>query len=53
MPLFLVLILLSLSALSGIQAHPLDSYATDQYVDLQLMDGESRIIHRIEFAEIP
>ncbi len=53
MPLFVVLILLSLSALSGIQAHPLDSYATDQYVDLQLMDGESRIIHRIEFAEIP
>lgn len=31
----------------------MDSYATDQYVDLQFSDGESRILHRIEFAEIP
>lgn len=34
-------------------AHPLDSYATDQYVDILMASGEVSLVHRIEFAEIP
>ncbi len=34
-------------------AHPLDSYATDQYLDISMASGEVSLIHRIEFAEIP
>ncbi len=43
-----------LLALSG-QAisHPLDSFATDQYVDITMSSSEVSLIHRIEFAEIP
>jgi ABC-type nickel/cobalt efflux system permease component RcnA len=37
----------------AVQAHPLDSFAIDQYVDLRIHSGQIALVHRIEFAEIP
>jgi nickel/cobalt exporter len=34
-------------------AHPLDSYAIDQYVDIRFLAEGIRLVHRVEFAEIP
>ncbi|MCA9427185.1 MAG: hypothetical protein KC994_19050, partial [Candidatus Omnitrophica bacterium] len=34
-------------------AHPMDSYAIDQYMDFRIEGNQVHLIHRIEFAEIP
>jgi ABC-type nickel/cobalt efflux system permease component RcnA len=50
-PAVLVLFILAFSEVS--QAHPMDSYAIDQYLDFRLRPGEIQLVHRVEFAEIP
>ena len=51
-----ILGLLAVSAIctsQSVHAHPMDSYAIDQYLDFRLRNGEILLVHRVEFAEIP